>query len=274
MPELPEVEVTRQALEPHVLGKTVQKMVIRNPSLRWPIPDTLPQQLVGKRITNLVRRGKYLLWAVEGGAMIVHLGMTGCLRVLSEATRPEKHDHVDLVFTDQSVIRYTDPRRFGAVLWADAPVDEHRLIQSMGVEPLSADFSGEHLFTHALKRRCTTKQLLMDNHVVVGVGNIYACEALFMARVAPDLPANQLSQKQCQDLYQHICAVLRAAIKQGGTTFRDFQRPEGKPGYFKQRLMVYGRAGQDCRDCQGELAEMRIAGRSTVYCPSCQAILP
>ena len=272
MPELPEVEVTRCALEPHVVGKTVQDIIIRQPRLRWPIPKELPERMLGQTIVSITRRGKYLLWQVPGGAAIMHLGMTGCLRVLTKDSPPQKHDHVDIIFTDGGRIRYTDPRRFGAMLWADDPVLSHRLLHAMGVEPLGDDFSAKYLLARAAKRRIPTKQLLMDNHVVVGVGNIYACEALFLARIAPTLPANKLSLGQCQALYKHTRAVLRAAIKQGGTTFRDFKRPEGKPGYFKQQLAVYGRAGQPCQCCGTELSTMKIGGRSTFYCSSCQAI--
>ncbi len=269
MPELPEVETTRRGVAPHIEGKVVQAVDIRESRLRWPIPADLPHCLVGQRIERVERRAKYLLMHTARGVLLVHLGMSGSLRVLAvPAPPPKTHDHVDIVFGD-GLLRYNDPRRFGCVLWL-APEEKHPLLQHLGPEPLSGAFDGERLYRRSRRRRGPVKNFIMDGRVVVGVGNIYANEALFLAGIRPDRSAGRISLARYQRLADCIKQVLTSAINQGGTTLRDFIGSDGKPGYFVQQLNVYGRAGQPCKKCDTPLKEQRLGQRTTVYCVTCQ----
>ncbi len=270
MPELPEVETTCRGIAPHILGQTVKQVIIRNPSLRWPVPDNLHQTLSGLKIEAVTRRAKYLLLATNKGTVLLHLGMSGNLRIVSTDQAIGKHDHLDFVFTNGTVMRFNDPRRFGAVLWTDEPVAEHQLLKDLGPEPLLADFTGDLLFERSRNRKIAVKSFIMDSHIVVGVGNIYANEALFMAGIQPIGQAGKISLARYQKLAECIRLVLHNAIEQGGTTLRDFVNETGKPGYFQQQLKVYGRSGLPCISCQHPLTEIRISNRSTVFCENCQ----
>lgn len=269
MPELPEVETTRRGIAPHVEGKIVQSLTIRQGNLRWPITESI-QQLIGQRISAVERRGKYLLFIATSGTLLVHLGMSGSLRIVPKDLPVEKHDHVDFVFGDQRLLRFNDPRRFGSVLWTTDPPLQHPLLKDLGPEPLLPDFSGHWLFELSRGKTVPVKSFLMDSHVVVGVGNIYANEALFKSRILPTRQAGKISWQRYQVLAECIQAVLKEAIDQGGTTLRNFVNESGKPGYFKQQLEVYGRGGLGCNRCRTPLTEIRIANRSTVYCRFCQ----
>ena len=270
MPELPEVETTRLGIQPFIENQTITQIVIRQHQLRWPIPYSLPQQLQGKIIKKVTRRGKYLLFEIEQGALILHLGMSGSLRVLKQKILPQKHDHVDFEFTNRAVLRFTDPRRFGAILWTEKESLHHPLLAKLGAEPLTADFSAKYLWLAAQGRKKSIKSFIMDNHVVVGVGNIYAAEALFLAAIHPCKPAGLVSEIEMTKLVDAIKNILQQAIQQGGTTLKDFLNSEGKPGYFSQQLQVYGRNGLPCTACNSILQSMRIGQRTTVFCSYCQ----
>ncbi|KEQ16491.1 bifunctional DNA-formamidopyrimidine glycosylase/DNA-(apurinic or apyrimidinic site) lyase [Endozoicomonas numazuensis] len=270
MPELPEVETTRRGIAPHIEGQTVADVIVRNPRLRWPVPEQLKQHLAGQVIRSVTRRAKYLLISTDAGTLLVHLGMSGSLRVLNEPRKAEKHDHVDLVFGNGIRLRYTDPRRFGAVLWINDNVMEHNLLSKLGPEPLSDDFTAQRLYLCSRGKSQPVKTFIMDNHVVVGVGNIYANEALFKAGIRPDRPCGKISRVRYDRLTDSIKETLAKAIEQGGTTLRDFVGGDGKPGYFKQELAVYGRKGQPCIHCSTPIVEIRLGNRSTCYCKKCQ----
>lgn len=270
MPELPEVETTCRGIAPHIEGKIIRHVIVRQPKLRWPVPESLAQALTGQCIQSVSRRAKYLLLAAHSGTVLLHLGMSGSLRIQSADQAVGKHDHVDFVFDDGTVLRFNDPRRFGAVLWTTQPVAEHPLIKDLGPEPLLADFNGELLYALSRNRKVAVKSFIMDSHIVVGVGNIYANEALFMSGILPTRHAGKVSLARYQKLAECIAVVLRQAIEQGGTTLRDFVNEAGKPGYFQQQLRVYGRAGLPCISCKQPLTEIRIANRSTVFCSACQ----
>ena len=269
MPELPEVETTRVGISPHIEGQTLQHLVVRDARLRWPVPSDLAGKVVGKHLKCVIRRGKYLLFEFDHGAIIGHLGMTGSMRMVAHDEPPAYHDHVDLVFSGLT-LRYRDPRRFGCMLWQDNPVMAHPLLASLGPEPLSDAFHTAHLVSVCKGKKQAIKSLIMDSKKVVGVGNIYANEALFMAGIHPHRQAGRISTARLSDLVISCKQVLSAAIKQGGTTLRDFVDSEGKPGYFKQQLQVYGRTGQGCVKCDIPLTESRLGQRSTVYCKHCQ----
>lgn len=268
MPELPEVETSRRGIEPHVTGLVVDKLCVRHWQLRWPIPDNLPRLLQGAVLQAVDRRGKYLVLRFAHGCALIHLGMSGSVRIVDVAEPAAKHDHFDLVFGDK-VLRYTDPRRFGSLLWAEK-LDEHKLICDMGPEPLSDDFSWPYLYEQSRKRKQPLKTFIMDGKLVVGVGNIYANEALFLSGIKPIRLAGKLTKREAQCLTENIKLVLSRAIERGGTTLKDFVGGDGKPGYFAQELLVYGRGGQPCVTCAKPLKEVRIAQRSTVYCTQCQ----
>ncbi len=270
MPELPEVETTLRGIAPHVAGRRVAAVVVRQPRLRWPVPTELSERLPGERIERLRRRAKYLLLETARGTAIVHLGMSGSLRVLTEPKPPGKHDHVDIVLETGVILRLTDPRRFGAVLWTEAPPEHHPLLTDLGPEPLGPDFSGAYLHQRSRRRQTAVKPFLMDAHVVVGIGNIYANEALFRAGIRPDRRAGAVSAERYQRLADAVRAVLEEAIAAGGTTLRDFVDSAGRPGYFAQQLSVYGRGGEACAACGAILREVRLGQRSTVWCPRCQ----
>ena len=268
MPELPEVEVTRRGLAPHLSGRVISGVAVREPRLRWPVPrDVLG--LAGRTVGRIRRRGKYLLVDCGDGHLILHLGMSGSLRVLPPDTPAGKHDHFDLLLGDR-MLRLRDPRRFGAVLWAAGDVGAHPLLAHLGVEPLSGALNARRL--HALTRahRTAIKHFLMDGRRVVGVGNIYASESLFRARINPRRPANRISLLDAGKLAQAIKATLRAAIRAGGSTLRDFAGADGASGYAQQRHYVYDRAGKKCRRCGAIVRKLQQGQRSTYYCPSCQ----
>ena len=270
MPELPEVETTRRGIEPHLRGQRIKRVTVRQPRLRWPVPAELPELLRGRTVQAVERRAKYLLVTFSHGTLILHLGMSGSLRVIEAGEPAGFHDHVDIEFGSGQALRLTDPRRFGAVLWAEADPHAHPLLRELGPEPLTDAFDGDSLFERARGRSAPIKTFLMDNHVVVGVGNIYANEALFAAGIRPDRAAGRVSRERYQRLAAEVKTVLARAIEQGGTTLRDFVGGDGKPGYFKVELAVYGRGGEDCRSCRAPLHEVRLGQRSTVYCRHCQ----
>ncbi|MBY5947146.1 bifunctional DNA-formamidopyrimidine glycosylase/DNA-(apurinic or apyrimidinic site) lyase [Photobacterium rosenbergii] len=268
MPELPEVEVSRMGISPHVTNQTVTKIIVRNPKLRWPVPEEI-SQIEGQVIRRVTRRAKYLMLETDAGYAIVHLGMSGSLRVLPSDIPPEKHDHVDLCLSSGEVLRYNDPRRFGAWLW-QADQGEHPVLAKLGPEPLSEAFTAAYLQDKAKGKRTAVKQFIMDNHVVVGVGNIYANESLFAAGIHPKREAGKISAQRLALLVDEIKSVLAFAIKQGGTTLKDFKNADGKPGYFAQELQVYGKGGEPCPRCDKPLSEVKIGQRATVYCSDCQ----
>ncbi|MGK2914006.1 MAG: bifunctional DNA-formamidopyrimidine glycosylase/DNA-(apurinic or apyrimidinic site) lyase [Porticoccaceae bacterium] len=270
MPELPEVETTRRGLASPLEGQWVASVVIRNPALRWPVPANLPAILIGQRIGRLTRRGKYLLAAFADGHLLLHLGMSGSLRMVPALTPADKHDHVDIVLASAGILRLTDPRRFGAVLWVEGDPAVHPLLAHLGPEPLEPEFDDTYLFGASRGRKTPIKNFLMDSSVVVGVGNIYANEALFMSGIHPLAVAGKLSVARYRKLVSAIREVLAKAITQGGTTLRNFVGGDGKPGYFGQELSVYGRAGLPCRRCGRPLKAIRLNQRATVYCPRCQ----
>ena len=269
MPELPEVETTRRGIEPHVVGRKVSSVTIRDRRLRWPISDDLEQRLEGGRVLAARRRAKYLLIDFDNGSLLVHLGMSGSLRLVNNKEQPRKHDHVDIALDTGFLLRYHDPRRFGSMHWVEGT--SHTLLDHLGPEPLSTDFSGDYLHRASRTRAAPVKHFIMDAKVVVGVGNIYANEALFMAGIRPDRAANKVSKVRYVRLAETIQEVLATAIEVGGTTLRDFVGGDGKAGYFAQSLQVYGRAGGLCKRCKGQtLKEIRQSNRSTVFCPNCQ----
>jgi formamidopyrimidine-DNA glycosylase len=271
MPELPEVETSRRGIEPYILGKKVKDVVIREPRLRWPIPGSLTAKIRNHAVSQVDRRGKYLLLKFGiTGTVIIHLGMSGSLRICTPSTRAEKHDHIDFVFSNKKVLRLRDPRKFGCVLWTDKPVEQHRLLSKLGPEPLDEDFSSDYLYQQSRKRTCSIKAFIMNSHTVVGVGNIYASESLFTAGINPRRKAGSLSRARAEALVVAIKQILSEAIKQGGTTLRDFTREDGQPGYFSQKLFVYGKAGEPCAGCSKPVKQITQQQRSTFYCTNCQ----
>ena len=270
MPELPEVETTVNGISQAMLGQKIKQVIIRQPKLRWDIPKQLTRSVQNQVIQSITRRGKYILINCQTGTMILHLGMSGRLRIISAGIPPEKHDHVDIVVGNGQCCRFTDPRRFGCLLWtADDPL-QHKLLEKLGPEPLSRQFTTKFLFERSRNRKVPIKSFIMDSHVVVGVGNIYATEALFFCNIHPNKPAGEINLELAKLLVSEIKRILKHAIKQGGTTLKDFRKTDGKPGYFKQELAVYGRAGEDCINCATPLVSMQIGQRTTVYCPQCQ----
>jgi formamidopyrimidine-DNA glycosylase len=270
MPELPEVEITRRGLSSHLTGLTIKDAVIRNGNLRWPIPKNLQKLLRGRTIVSLKRRAKYLLMDCNNGTLILHLGMSGSLRILPAKTPAHKHDHFDLILSDGTLMRLRDPRRFGAVLWHSGDVHNHPLLADLGPEPLENDFDARRLFLAMRKRSASVKQCIMDSHIVVGVGNIYANEALFRAGIKPQRAAGKLSLPRCKQLVEAIHATLNEAIRQGGSSLRDFVDSSGKPGYFQQSYWVYGRSGEPCKRCGSPIKKIRQGQRSSFYCSRCQ----
>lgn len=270
MPELPEVETTRCGIEPHLKNKTISKMVIRQHQLRWAIEKHLATSLTQQRIRQVTRRGKYLLLHCTQGTLIIHLGMSGSIRILQQEIRASKHDHVDIVLVNGTSLRFNDPRRFGCVLWTDEDPLLHPLLKELGPEPLTTEFDAEYLYQRSRNKNIAIKLFLMDSKVVVGVGNIYANEALFAAGIHPLSPAKLIDKKQYNKLVLVIKKILTKAIESGGTTLRDFTKSDGKPGYFSQQLKVYGRGGLPCVKCKTELQETRLGQRATVFCSTCQ----
>ncbi len=272
MPELPEVEVTRRGIAPHVEGRMVTAVVLRRSGLRWPFPADLPALLQGRVVRSTARRGKYLLLRFDHGTLIIHLGMSGHLRVLPPGLAPQKHDHVDIELGGQ-VMRFTDPRRFGAVLWHrddEGDVEQHLLLRSLGVEPLGCDDLGERLYRGTRGRSAAVKQALLAGDIVVGVGNIYACESLFESGIHPATAAGRISRERYARLAKAIQRVLAAAIAQGGSSLRDFIGADGASGYFQQSYFVYDRAGEPCRQCGSAVRRIVQGQRSTFYCVRCQ----
>lgn len=269
MPELPEVETTRAGLAPHCEGRIIGSVILRRPDLRWPIPNEIKKILPSQTILKVRRRAKYLLLDTEPGSALLHLGMSGCLRVLPQNCQVEKHDHVDIVLDNHTVIRFTDPRRFGCLLWQPAG-ETHALLQHLGPEPLSDLFDGDFLFELSRGRRTPIKYFLMDQSVVVGVGNIYAAESLFRAGIAPLRMAGSVSRARYQALAAAIKSILSYAIARGGTTLRDFINPDGAPGYFEQELFVYGREGEPCKVCGKPVQALRMSSRASAWCKKCQ----
>lgn len=275
MPELPEVETTRRGIAPHLVGQVIAHAIIRNPSLRWPIPHDLPEVLTGLTIQKVTRRAKYLLLNCGLGTLIFHLGMSGSLRILLaklgySVAAPDKHDHFDLILGDQTILRLRDPRRFGAVLWHTGDILQHPLLINLGPEPLTADFNAQQLFEKTRESRLSIKQALMNNHMVVGIGNIYANEALFLAGINPKIAAGRIGSARYEKLVQAIKQTLQQAIKAGGSSLRDFVNSDGSPGYFQQQYGVYGREGQRCKRCDHTIKQIKQNERSSFYCPNCQ----
>ncbi len=270
MPELPEVETTRRGIEPHISHQTINDVVVRNHALRWPVPKKLRHMACNQKIQSVDRRGKYLLLRLETGTVIIHLGMSGSLRICTANTAAEKHDHVDFVFGNHKILRLRDPRKFGAVLWTAKDPATHKLLSSLGPEPLEDGFNGRYLFQQSRKRSASIKSLIMNSHIVAGVGNIYACESLFLAGINPVRKAGSLSLARCDKLASSIKEVLAESITQGGTTLRNFIRENGEPGYFALRLFVYGKSGEPCAKCGRPIKQITQQQRSTFYCTQCQ----
>jgi formamidopyrimidine-DNA glycosylase len=269
MPELPEVETTLRGITPHIHNKKITGLVIRQSQLRWPVSPELSEKILNKKIRSTHRRGKYLLLSIGDGHLLIHLGMSGSLRIIDKHEPALFHDHIDLQFGKVG-LRYADPRRFGCWLWVEGDPEEHKLLKKLGPEPLTENFTAAYLYQKSRNRSKTMKEFIMDNHVVVGVGNIYANESLFMAGIKPGRKAASLTKKEADVWVEKIRFVLQRSIDQGGTTLRDFVGGDGKPGYFQQQLLVYGRAGEKCYQCQKILKEIRQGGRSTIYCLTCQ----
>lgn len=270
MPELPEVETSCRGISPHISGARVRQLVIRQGQLRWPIPQELPDLLRGKKLQAVERRGKYIVLRFNHGCGLVHLGMSGSVRIVDAQRELGKHDHFDLEFSNGATLRFTDPRRFGSFLWVAGEPEEHDLIRNMGPEPLSEDFHWQYLYQRSRKRKQALKTFIMDSKLVVGVGNIYANESLFMSGLKPIRAAGKLTKAEAQCLTENIKTVLAQAIEQGGTTLKDFVGGDGKPGYFAQQLAVYGRGGEPCVNCSKALKEVKLGQRATVYCTQCQ----
>lgn len=271
MPELPEVETTLAGIAPHITGRRIDAVTVREGRLRWPVATDLAATLRGQHIRAVTRRAKYLLLHTDAGCVLIHLGMSGSLRVFTPpAPPPLKHDHIDLAMDNGVLLRLHDPRRFGALLWFAGTPEHHPLLQHLGPEPLAADFNADYLRQALAKQKRALKLALMDKRIVVGVGNIYANEALFQAAIAPTRPANSLKPAEYAALVAAIQDVLQRAIAAGGSTLRDFVNSDGRSGYFQQHYAVYGRNGQICRRCGGGIVKITQGQRSSFYCPDCQ----
>ena len=270
MPELPEVETTRRGLERHLRGRRVTDVVVREHRLRYRVTPGLRAKLTGQRITKIARRGKYLLLYLDDGCLLCHLGMSGSFRIAGGGQAAGSHDHLDVAFSGGKILRFRDPRKFGAILWAGGEPLRHKLLAGLGPEPLGKEFSGAYLYEQSRGRSAPVKHFIMDSHVVVGVGNIYANESLFRAGIHPARPAGRISQQRYQALETAIRQVLKHAIRKGGTTLRDFVRENGQPGYFGQTLAVYKREGEACPACGAAIRGRILGQRSTFYCPRCQ----
>lgn len=270
MPELPEVETTRRGIAPYLEGQTILSINVREGRLRWPVPPEIAHAK-NLQISQIHRRAKYLILDVVGGGhILIHLGMSGSLRICPNDTETKKHDHVIFQLPGEIQVRYHDPRRFGCVLWITGKPEEHPLLKDLGPEPLGGDFTTEYFTKSAKGKNAAIKLHIMNNHIVVGVGNIYACEALYMSGIHPTRPAGRVSAKRLKDLHAAIQTVLQRSIKQGGTTLRDFLNSDGQPGYFKQQLEVYDREGEACRKCGTTVKRITLGQRSTFFCPKCQ----
>lgn len=269
MPELPEVETSRRGIAPWLVGKQIQSVIVRDRRLRWPVPEGIERQLSGQTIRALRRRAKYLLFDTDGGTALLHLGMSGSVRIIDHDEPAAKHDHIDIQLATGKAMRFRDPRRFGSFLWADK-ADEHPLLKFLGPEPLADDFDGDYLWNAARGRRVSIKPFIMNASVVVGVGNIYASESLFGAGIHPKRRADRIARARMILLADTIKNVLAQAIKAGGTTLRDFHGSDGEPGYFQQSLDVYGRDDKPCNNCGTPVTVVTLGQRSTYYCKNCQ----
>ncbi|TNG00998.1 MAG: bifunctional DNA-formamidopyrimidine glycosylase/DNA-(apurinic or apyrimidinic site) lyase [Gammaproteobacteria bacterium] len=270
MPELPEVETTRLGIIDHIKGQTVKQVIVRDRRLRWPISDLIGRSLPGQVILDIRRRGKYLLIDTAAGTLIVHLGMSGNLHIVADNEPAKAHDHVDLLFSQGQCLRYNDPRRFGSMHWTEQPAEKHPLLSSLGPEPLSDAFQADYLYQQSRQRKTTVKNFIMDSHVVVGVGNIYASESLFLAGIHPLRPAGRISRHRYSVLVDAIRQVLLHALASGGSTLRDFIQPDGKPGYFQHHFHVYDKTGEPCEKCGKPIKRKKVGQRSTYYCGHCQ----
>lgn len=270
MPELPEVETVKRGITPYLQGNTIQNIHIYQTKLRWPIPSNLENYLIGQPIQTISRRGKYLLLQFPAGHLLIHLGMSGVLRIVDPDTKLTKHDHIDFQLNTNLILRYNDVRRFGTILWTDKPVQEHQLIKHLGPEPLSQYFNENAFYALSRNRNTPIKTFIMNSRNVVGVGNIYANEALFLAGIRPDKLTGTLTKAEMTKLVEAIKTVIKQAIEAGGTTLKDFRHADGKPGYFRNNLKVYGRGGQPCLNCHTLLVETKLGQRQTVFCPNCQ----
>jgi formamidopyrimidine-DNA glycosylase len=270
MPELPEVETVKNYLVDNLCGKLITNTVVRNGALRWPVTQNLAYKLISRQIQNITRRGKYIIISLDAGYLLIHLGMSGVLTIVNQDVPLKKHDHIDVCFDDGFCLRFNDPRRFGCFLWLEHNPLQHKLLKSLGVEPLTQEFSAAYLFELTQKTQRPIKLLLMDSNLIVGVGNIYANEVLFITQIHPKTKACKLTKKQCADLVCSIKDVLKAAIKAGGTSFKDYRKADGKLGYFQQELLVYGRGGGECKKCGDILESFYLGQRKTVCCPNCQ----
>ena len=270
MPELPEVEITVRGIAPHITGKKISTIIVRNNRLRTTVRDDISEIISQFTVKEVRRRAKYILIILDIGILVIHLGMSGSLRILTCQTLPEKHDHIDMVFDDGTVLRYRDPRRFGLFEWFNYEIENIPLFRSLGVEPLSSDFHADYLYSKIQKRTMPIKQLLMNAQIIVGVGNIYANEVLFLSKINPKTVSGSLSYAQCETLVNHTINVLNQSIKQGGSTLRDFTHSDGTHGYFQQSHLVYGRENQPCTHCNTPIKRTVIGQRSTFFCPVCQ----
>jgi len=271
MPELPEVEITCIGLKP-ILQKSISNIIVRNSSLRWPIPSHLKKTLPNQTILHVRRRAKYILIQFEKGYLMIHLGMSGRLEILDKETAPQKHDHVDIAFhNSQDILRYTDPRRFGSIFWIDGDIKNHFLISRLGPEPLEGLFTGEYLFVKVHNKKSPIKNIIMDSHIVVGVGNIYASESLFKAGVLPSKLGKDITLNECAKIVKYIKATLKKAIELGGSSLKDFYHVNGHSGYFQQTYNVYGRKGEPCRKCKSIIENKKIGQRSSFFCIKCQS---
>ena len=270
MPELPEVETVRRGLSLQLTGTYIRKIIVRQRQLRYPVDKGLQRKIKGQCIKAIERRAKYLLIKLEYGCLICHLGMSGSLHILDNAQAAGPHDHIDIYVDDQRIVRFCDPRKFGSLLWTTKDPMQHKLLRYLGPEPLAGDFNGEYLYKLSQGRKLAVKNFLMDSRVVVGVGNIYANEALFKARVHPARAAGKIARRRYESIVEAVRTTLRSAIRKGGTTLRNFVAEDGKPGYFKQALNVYQRTGEACTSCQAPIRRRYIGQRSTFYCPRCQ----
>ncbi len=270
MPELPEVETTLNGITPLLTGKTIKAINIYQKQLRWPIPSTIKKKLTGTKVQHCRRRAKYLILETTGGSLIIHLGMSGSLHIIKSSIPAQKHDHFEMVLTNNQCLRLRDPRRFGAVLWGGNSPESHKLLKDLGPEPLDKDLPADHLYVVTRKRKRNIRDTLLDGHLIAGVGNIYANEALFLAGIRPTREAGSLSKPACRRLLVAIQQVLTAAIKAGGTTLKDFQSPTGNPGYFKQSLQVYGRELGACTSCGQPIKAKMVGSRRCFYCTKCQ----
>jgi formamidopyrimidine-DNA glycosylase len=270
VPELPEVETTRRGIAPHITGRRIERLAVHNRRLRWPVSRALPDWAQGQTIQAVRRRAKYLVIQLERGYLLLHLGMSGSVLILPESTARETHDHFDMHLDSRWIMRFNDPRRFGSLHHGKGTPDEHPLLRNLAPEPLGLEFDSDYLYAVTRKRRVAIKQAIMNGTLVVGVGNIYASEALFRARIRPGRAARSLTRAECMALVRSIRFVLTLAIRHGGTTLRNYVGAGGEPGYFKQKLYVYGRAGKPCLTCETKIRQLRQGQRATYYCPSCQ----